>query len=531
MAVLIEVENLVKTFGDVEVLKGINFTLEEGEVLGIIGKSGAGKTVLLHAIRGMKEYKPTSGKIYYNVAYCQNCRHVDVPSRVGQPCPVCAGTMQLSRVDAWPDDESDLLKDVRDRIAIMLQRTFALYGDERAIENVMRNFTERGYGDSEAIYKASELIDKVKLSHRMMHMARDLSGGEKQRVVLARQLAKSPIILLADEPTGTLDRKTAEIIHKVIQDEAKTNEMAILVTSHLPEDIESIADRAILLEDGMITKEGAPKEVIDYFLSTVGEIKKREVTSGETIVKVEELEKKYVTLDRGVIRAVNNVSFNIQEGEIFGLIGLSGAGKTSVSKIIAGVLEPTNGEVLVRVGDDWVDMTLPGPDNRGRAKPYIGILYQEYDLYPFRDVLDNLTSSIGLELPAELSEHKAVQTLMAAGFSETKSEGILTKVPDELSQGERHRVALAQVMIREPNLVILDEPTGTMDPITKKDVSNSILTARAETGETFMIVSHDLDFVEQVCDRAALMRGGKIISIGPTAQVLDYLTEHERTAA
>jgi methyl coenzyme M reductase system subunit A2 len=248
-------------------------------------------------------------------------------------------------------------------------------------------------------------------------------------------------------------------------------------------------------------------------------------------VKVAELEKKYVTLDRGVIRAVSNVSFDIQEGEVFGLIGLSGAGKTSVSKIIAGVLEPTNGEVQVRIGDDWVDMTMPGPDNRGRAKPYIGVLYQEYDLYPFRDVLDNLTSSIGLELPAELSEHKAVQTLMAAGFSEATSESILAKVPDQLSQGERHRVALAQVLIREPNLVILDEPTGTMDPITKKDVSNSILTARAEIGETFMIVSHDLDFVREVCDRAALMRAGKIISIGPTAQVLDVLTEQEKAAS
>ena len=180
MAVLIEVENLVKTFGEFEILRGINFTLDEGEVLGIIGKSGAGKTVLLHAIRGLKEYKPTSGKIYYNVAYCQNCRHVDVPSRVGQPCPVCAGTMQFFRVDAWADDESDVQRDVRSRVAIMLQRTFALYGDERAIENVMRNFTERGYGDSEAIYKASELIDKVKLSHRMMHMARDLSGGRNK---------------------------------------------------------------------------------------------------------------------------------------------------------------------------------------------------------------------------------------------------------------------------------------------------------------------------------------------------------------
>jgi methyl coenzyme M reductase system subunit A2 len=194
-------------------------------------------------------------------------------------------------------------------------------------------------------------------------------------------------------------------------------------------------------------------------------------------------------------------------------------------------LEPTNGEVLVRIGDDWIDMTMPGPENRGRAKPYIGVLYQEYDLYPFRDVLDNLTGSIGLELPAELSEHKAVQTLMAAGFNRQKSENILTKVPDELSQGERHRVALAQVLIREPNIVILDEPTGTMDPITKKDVANSILTARAEIGETFMIVSHDLDFIKEVCDRAALMRGGKIISIGPTVQVLDLLTEREKAAS
>jgi methyl coenzyme M reductase system subunit A2 len=531
MAVLIEVDNLVKKFGESEVLKGINLTLDEGEVLGIIGKSGAGKTVLLHAIRGLKEYRPTSGKIFYNVAYCQRCRYIDVPSRVGQPCPRCQEAMKFYRVDAWAPDQSDLQRDIRNRVAIMLQRTFALYGDERAIENVMRSFTERGYSDAEAIYKASELIDQVRLSHRMMHMARDLSGGEKQRVVLARQLARSPITLLADEPTGTLDRKTAEIIHKTIQETAQSNDMAVLITSHLPEDVESIAGRAILLDEGRITMEGAPKEVIDQFLSTVGVLQKQEVPSGEVIARIAELEKKYVTLDRGVIRAVNNVSFDIKEGEIFGLIGLSGAGKTSVSKIIAGVLEPTNGEVLVRIGDDWIDMTMPGPENRGRAKPYIGVLYQEYDLYPFRDVLDNLTGSIGLELPAELSEHKAVQTLMAAGFNRQKSENILTKVPDELSQGERHRVALAQVLIREPNIVILDEPTGTMDPITKKDVANSILTARAEIGETFMIVSHDLDFIKEVCDRAALMRGGKIISIGPTVQVLDLLTEREKAAS
>jgi methyl coenzyme M reductase system subunit A2 len=528
MSNFLEVENLVVKFGDYVALDNINLTLNEGEILGIIGKSAAGKTVLLHAIRGLKDYKPTSGKIYYNIAYCVNCRYVDIPSKHGLPCPKCSGAMKLERVDFWAQENNEIQRDIKNRIAIMLQRTFALYGDERAIENVLRSFIEVGYSEPEAIYKASELIDKVKLSHRMMHVARDLSGGEKQRVVLARQLAKSPMILLADEPTGTLDRKTAEVIHNIILDVAKVENMAVLITSHLPEDIESVADRAILLEDGKIKDEGEPKQVIDRFLSAVGHIQKEEASCGEPIVRVEELEKKYITLDRGVIRAVNNVSFDINEGEIFGLIGLSGAGKTSVSKIIAGVMEPTNGDVSVKIGDDWVDMSIPGRENRGRAKLYIGMLHQEYDLYPFRDVLDNLTSSIGLELPAELSEHKAIQTLMAAGFSKEMSERILSKVPDELSQGERHRVALAQVLIREPNLVILDEPTGTMDPITKKDVANSILSARAEIGETFMIVSHDIDFVSEVCDRVALMRGGKIISVGATTHVLDLLTEREK---
>src|SRR5512135_3432715 len=145
MAVLIEVENLVKKFGEFEVLKGVNLTLDEGEVLGIIGKSGAGKTVLLHAIRGLKEYKPTSGKIFYNVAYCEPCRYVDVPSRAGQPCRLCQGELEHYRIDAWADDGEEIQRAIRNRVAIMLQRTFALYGDERAIENVMRSFTERGY--------------------------------------------------------------------------------------------------------------------------------------------------------------------------------------------------------------------------------------------------------------------------------------------------------------------------------------------------------------------------------------------------
>ena len=123
---------------------------------------------------------------------------------------------------------------------------------------------------------------------------------------------------------------------------------------------------------------------------------------------------------------------------------------------------------------------------------------------------------------------KAIVTLKTAGFSEGKSKEILHRFPGELSDGERHRVALAQVLIREPRIVILDEPTGTMDPITKQDVKHSILNARDEMDETFIVVSHDMGFVRDICDRLAFMRGGKIIQIGPTAEVLRQVTEDEK---
>jgi methyl coenzyme M reductase system subunit A2 len=150
----------------------------------------------------------------------------------------------------------------------------------------------------------------------------------------------------------------------------------------------------------------------------------------------------------------------------------------------------------------------------------MGFLHQEYSLYIHSSVIDNLTESIGINLPFELGVRKAVMTLKAAGFEENKAKSILPKMIDELSEGERHRIALAQVLIKEPRIVIMDEPTGTMDPITKISVTNSILKAREEIGETFVIVSHDIDFVNEICDRVALMLEGKIVDIGNPKNVL-----------
>jgi methyl coenzyme M reductase system subunit A2 len=346
--------------------------------------------------------------------------------------------------------------------------------------------------------------------------------------VLARQLAKEPMLLLADEPTGTLDPKTAKIVHQGIIQAAKDYNMTVLITSHFQETIHDMATRAVLLDNGEIKMDGKPDEVIREFMKSQKVVEKREFTAGQPIIRVEDLEKVYLSIDRGVIKAINHLSFEVKEGEIFGIVGVSGAGKTSLSNTITGNMEDAHGMVEVRIGDDWVNMLEPGYYARGRAKMYVGLLHQEFDLYPHRTVVDNLTDSIGLDFPAELAERKAIHTLIIAGFNEDKAQEVLSKYPHELSEGERHRVALAQVLIREPRVVVLDEPTGTMDPFTKRDVANSILTCREEISETFVIVSHDMEFVKMVCDRVMLMRAGKIVDIGSVEAVLAKVTEQER---
>jgi len=533
MTTFIEIKNLRVGFDGVDVIKDISLEVKEGEILGVLGKSSAGKSILMHVLRGVEAFDDISGSVTYHLAKCSKCGFIDRPSKTNTPCPRCKANFEKFEADFVKLPIHDpLRRDITRRIAIMLQRTFALYGDERVIVNVMNALQEIDELGPDAIHRAADLLDQVNLSNRMMHIARELSGGEKQRVVLARQLVKNPILLLADEPTGTLDPKTAELVHESILNATRNYKMSLIITSHWPQVIEELSHRALWLDEGKIIMMGNPSEVASAFMKEVGEVGEQEkVAIGQPIIRAHDLNMTYFSLDRGIVRAVNDISFDVREGEIFGVIGVSGAGKTTTSKIISGLLKPTHGSIEVRIGDDWVDMTQPGTDKKGRATKYIGVLHQEYSLYPHRNVIDNLTESIGLDLPFELGERKAIQTLMTAGFTEKKAKEILTKMPDELSEGERHRVAMAQVLIKEPRILVFDEPTGTMDPVTKIEVAKSILHARKELGETFVIVSHDMDFVAQVCDRAALMRLGKIVDIGETDAVLSKLSEKEREEA
>ncbi|MDI9610268.1 MAG: methyl coenzyme M reductase system, component A2 [Archaeoglobales archaeon] len=544
---IIRLEGISKKFGDHFALKKINLSIKEGETLGIIGVSGSGKSVLIHLIRGYKDYEPTEGRVIYILSICPNCYWVDLPSKDGQSCPRCGEILKKREIDIWRVEDKELASAIRKKVGIMLQRTFALFSEKSALENVMEaiissetetriafgttrrlEILEKAAYSNNVVNRAMELLKAVNLGHRILTIARDLSGGEKQRVILARQIAIEPILLLADEPTGTLDPDNTRLILETLRRYIKNAKKTMVLTSHIPEVIKELADRVVWLEDGEIVAEGRPEDLIQKFLSQVSAEKiKAEFKLEEDILRLKDVKKYYYSVSRGVVKAVDGVSFEVKEGEIFGILGPSGSGKTTLSRIIAGIADVTAGEVFVRIGDEWVDMRTPGITGRGRATPYIGILHQEYSLYPHRTVLDNLTDCISLDLPSEFARIRAVDILTSIGFDEQEAESILMKFPDELSEGQRHRVALAQVMIREPRILILDEPSGTMDPITKVEVANTLNKVREEFKTTILIISHDMHFTKLTCDRVALMLSGKLQGIGSPEEIIKKLVEIE----
>ncbi len=435
----------------------------------------------------------------------------------------------------------------------------AKYGDE-AITGL--DFAYDEFGD-----EAMELLKLVGLDHKAEHFAPVLSGGEKQRLIMARQLAKKPDVLLLDEPaTMSCPRSKQEILDAVKNINQELGVTVILV-SHLPEVHNYLSQRLVLMENGSITHEGQPREIIKRFVKDMepAEPLRDPADMGETRIKAENIERSFTLLKTGNVLNIEDVNMEIRDKEIVSLIGPSGAGKTVLLRMIAGLDTPDSGEVHFKLNGEWVDMHQPGID-RMNVRRKMGFMHQEFSLIHHATVKDQIAARLGVKNEnvvweakqvakelgisdkildvlyqlTDLPENEAKTRLEQIGLAPNILDALFPSFPDtkvkeyaepifealdlpmdildrmsyELSGGQKVRTTLALVLASKPEILILDEPFGDLDPITLRMVSNSLKKINKTFNTTILMVSHHIDFIEEVTTRAVMMEDGRLVMEG-----------------
>ena len=542
---MIKVENVSKDYElddgtIVTALKDVSFEVEEGEILGIMGRSGSGKTTILRALRGVE--------------------HID------------DGSITVDTVSVNGDSSQFYYNELKKVTAIHLQRSFGLWPDT-VRENVLRKLYAREYYDegdtnfevaeSEFGDEADEILELVSLTHKKDHYASVLSGGEKQRLIMARQLAKRPKALLLDEPATMACPKTKQEILDAVKKINRELNITVVLVSHLPDVQKYLADRVILLEDGEIVDEGSPDDICDRFMSNMEPIVDIEnVSTDEDLIEVKDVFKRFYLLTGGEVLQIEDINFKVQNENILSLIGPSGAGKTVLLRMMGGLDDPDKGDVLYKVNDEWHDIDIPGM-GRMEIRSKLGFMHQEFALTHYATVLNQLATRLGYKNQdiisdakrraenigiseelldsfyqlTDLPETEAKDRLRQVGldaeilndlfprFPETATReavadifesldldlDILNRKSYELSGGQKVRVMLALILVSRPKFLLLDEPFGDLDPITLRTVTNSLKKISKEYGITIVMISHNTDFIKELSNRAIFMDDGKII--------------------
>lgn len=560
---MLKVSNLVKDYEvhseKIRVLDHIDLTVEDGEILGITGRSGSGKSTLLRIIRGVEPFQEGT---------------IEVDGKIITPTSGIEGEKFLKSVSA-----------------IHLQRNFGLWNGP-AIENVMRklNYLQVGYealpkneylphsvaNDYDVLFKeAMEYLKLVGLEHKALHSTNLLSGGEKQRIVMARQLAAKPKLLLLDEPVTMTGPDTKQEVLDVIKSLKTKLNIPIIVVSHLPEIHAYLADRLIFLENGKIAADGEPSLVLKNFLKDMkpreelAELEKKEVC-----IKVKDISKRYSIIRMGEVLNIKNFSLDVYRGEILAFIGSSGAGKTTLMKLMEGLVRPKSGTVEYLCNGDWVDITRYSK-KRMELRRIMSIMNQEFSMSVNSTVRDqirfrlsikklgaieyarNKAREMGLSdetldtiyrLPDMPEEEKAtalkelnlddtiyfelfptipitdVDTYAKPVFEALDLPmEVLDKTPYQISGGEHVRAFIALSLATSPEYLMLDEPFGDLDPVTLRDITNSLKRINERFGTTIVLVSHHMDFVREVAHRTLLIENGALAMDGKPAEVCQEL--------
>jgi peptide/nickel transport system ATP-binding protein len=513
---LFEMEDLVLGFSqegvDRIVVEGVSFALDAGECLALVGESGSGKSVT--ALAAMRLLSPQAR--------------------------IWRGRIRLKGEDLLALPESQMETVRGRRIGMVFQDPMAALNP---VLTIGQQLLEAISGDMRATpslhAKALELLDQVGLPNPRRQFSaypHQLSGGMRQRVLIAQALAGDPDLLIADEPTTALDVLLQSQIMGLLNQLRKDRGMALWLITHDLASVHGIADRVIVMREGKVVESAGN----DFFsgpqtsygrelLTAIPRLSacldrkdlKDDADRKSPVLSIRDLSIAYPSPRRWFSRksavspVVRGVSFDLFEGETLAVVGGSGCGKTSLARGLLGLANLPSGRIAV----DGV--TLGQHKGRLIRHPAIQVVFQD----PYASMNPRMVVSSILEegLRALLPELSAVarnlrilECLEAVGLDAT----VLERYPHEFSGGQRQRLCIARSLLVRPKILILDEPTSALDVTVQAQVLGLLKSLRSRFGVSYLFITHDLGVVAQMADRVAVMHQGAVVEMGQTRGIL-----------
>ena len=453
----IEVEHITKTYGTVTALDDVSFTVEPGEVFGLIGPDGAGKTTMFRILCTL--LLPDGGK---------------------------------AAVDGF--DTATQLTAIRSRVGYMPGK-FSLYQDLTVRENLeffatlFGTTVDEGYDSIRAIYSQIE-----RFANRR---AGALSGGMKQKLALSCALVHSPSVLFLDEPTTGVDPVSRKEFWDMLT-MLKERDITIVASTPYLDEVRR-CERVAFLDQGVLRGIDTPNTILERFADVFnppGINRTHDMTTvSDNVIEVSHLVKAF-----GTFHAVDDISFTVKKGEIFGFLGANGAGKTTAMHMLTGLNQPTSGTGTVAGYDISTQ--------HEQIKRHIGYMSQRFSLYEDLTVAENIRLFAGIYgMSDDEIARKTDQVLDRLQFSDHKYDLV-----SSLPLGWKQKLAFTVSIFHEPSVVFLDEPTGGVDPATRRQFWQLIYDA-AQRGITVFVTTHYMDEAEY-CDRISIMVDGKIKAMG-----------------
>ncbi len=507
---LLEIVDLHVAFGGAEVVHGVSLAVQPGERVAVVGESGSGKSTTAHAIMGLLpgNGRVTSGRILLrgeDVTHADEARLLRLRGR---------------EVGLVPQDPMSNLNPVA-RIGKQVAETLLVHGLA----------TRR-----EAAARAVEVLAEAGLpepARRARQYPHEFSGGMRQRALIAIALACRPQLLVADEPTSALDVTVQQQILDRL--EALTSELgtALLLVTHDLGLAADRADRIVVMSEGRVVETGPTREVLtkpqhEYtrrLVAAAPSLSAARVAAPAVaadpeppVLALEGVSKDYRIRGRGgVLRAVDDVSFEVRRGRTTAIVGESGSGKTTVTRMVLGLV-PVTGGVIRLDGDDIVGMR--GARMRAARRAMQPVFQDPYGSLDPMFTVERLIAEplrifkVGSKAGRagrvrELLDHVALPAAVAQRY------------PNELSGGQRQRVAIARALALDPQLVVCDEAVSALDVIVQDQILRLLRTLQDDLGLSYLFVSHDLAVVREIAHDIVVMREGRAVEQGATDQVLD----------